>query len=47
VRDPGSNPLLDTNVSLSKTLNPELLQRRATSDIYSNCKSLWIKASAK
>jgi len=26
-------------LSLSKTLNP-LLQRRATSDIYSNCKSL-------
>jgi len=35
------------NVSLSKTHNPQLLQRRATSDIYSNCKSLWIKASAK
>jgi len=34
-------------VSQSKTLNPWLLQRRATSDKYSNCKSLWIKVSAK
>jgi len=34
-------------VSLSKTLNPYLLQRCAFSDIFCNCKSLWIKASAK
>jgi len=46
VRDPGSDSLRDTNVCLSKTRN-QLLQRHATSDIYSNCKSLWIKASAK
>jgi len=44
---PGFEQLWNTNVSLSKTLNPKLLQRRATSDMYSNCKSLWIKASAK
>jgi len=30
VRDPVSNPLRDTNVSLSKTINPLLLQRHAT-----------------
>jgi len=34
-------------VSLSKTLNPQLLQRRGTSDIFSNWKLFWTRVSAK
>jgi len=38
---------IQDNLRLSETIFHEGSQRRATSDMYSNCKSLWIKESAK